>query len=436
MAISNPAPATNFPQENDSFPKPRTDRAQVFTSRRRELKFPQTIPFRKAEVKIYGKKPATPYYRLCWYVNGKRLTSQFKDYKTAKEEAERKVREISKGSTSTALTPSQNRDALAALDALTEYKHSTWCGETLLQAVSTYVQAMKSLGGRPLRDAVAGYLRTVAVVQPKDLQEAVSEYCDSTSKRVTKRFAQQRKIRLGKFSETFQNTIVSDLSRSHVDLFFQNLDLAPKTRNHYRADLKAFFDWCVKKDYLTSHHRLNDAEQIHSEPIRDEEVKFYKPSEFKKILEKSDSRILPLIAIAGLAGLRTNELMGIKWEHIWREDDNIEITKGVAKNRYRRLVPICPSLAAILEPYKGIEGKVWPISYKQYQRDVQNIFKSAKVSTIRNGLRHSFSSYHFELHGDEKLTSKISGNSPAMLYKHYRGVARKSEAKAWFDSSL
>jgi hypothetical protein len=105
----------------------------------------------------------------------------------------------------------------------------------------------------------------LAVVQPKDVQHAVSEYCETTSKRVTQRFAQQRQIRLGKFSQPFHNTIVSNLSRSHVDLFFQNLDLAPKTRNHYRADLKAFFDWCVKKDYLTTHHRLNDAEQMHSE---------------------------------------------------------------------------------------------------------------------------------------------------------------------------
>jgi len=250
-----------------------------------------------------------------------------------------------------------------------------------------------------------------------DLQEAINEYSKISAKRVVERFAQQRKIRLGKFGQSFQNTFVSDLSRGLVDHFFQNLGLAPKTRNHYRADLKTFFEWCVKKDYLTTHHRLNDAEQMLNEKILDEEIDFYKPSEFKKLLEKSNYRLLPLIAIAGWAGLRTKELIGLEWKHVWREDDHIEITKGVAKGRHRRLVPICPSLAAILEPYKGSEGKVWPISYKQYQRDVQNLFKTTKVPPTHNGIRHSFCSYHFELHGDEKLTSKIAGNSPTMLHK-------------------
>ena len=69
------------------------------------MKFPVKVTYRKAEVKIYGKSAAYPFYRLCYYAAGKRRIQSFSTYSEAKTAADAKVKEIAKGDQSIALTP-------------------------------------------------------------------------------------------------------------------------------------------------------------------------------------------------------------------------------------------------------------------------------------------------------------------------------------------
>ena len=49
-----------------------------------------------------------------------------------------------------------------------------------------------------------------------------------------------------------------------------------------------------------------------------------------------------------------------------------------------------------------------------------------------NILRHTFGSYHFALHRNENLTAAEMGNSPAMVFRHYRAVVTsKAAARFW-----
>jgi hypothetical protein len=36
------------------------------------------------------------------------------------------------------------------------------------------------------------------------------------------------------------------------------------------------------------------------------------------------------------------------------------------------------------------------------------------------------------LHANENLTAAMAGNTPAMVHKHYNGLATKAEAIKWF----
>ena len=49
-----------------------------------------------------------------------------------------------------------------------------------------------------------------------------------------------------------------------------------------------------------------------------------------------------------------------------------------------------------------------------------------------NGLRHAVCTYQFALHANENLTAAQAGNSPAMIYAHYKGLVTKAEAEKWF----
>ena len=55
-----------------------------------------------------------------------------------------------------------------------------------------------------------------------------------------------------------------------------------------------------------------------------------------------------------------------------------------------------------------------------------------------NAMRHSFGSYHYALHGDAMLTSRLMGHksNDTVLFDHYRALASKEDAEAYFDLSL
>lgn len=59
----------------------------------------------------------------------------------------------------------------------------------------------------------------------------------------------------------------------------------------------------------------------------------------------------------------------------------------------------------------------------------------AGVELPINVLRHTFGSYHYALHRNENLTAAEMGNSPAVIFRHYRAVV-KPDATAMFWNIL
>jgi integrase len=140
-----------------------------------------------------------------------------------------------------------------------------------------------------------------------------------------------------------------------------------------------------------------------------------------------------VIAVGGLAGLRSKELMRLDWADVWRVPGHIEITAGKSKTRQRRLVEICVALRAWLEPYRAHKiGKFWPGEERTFLEHYGELCETAKVTRKANGLRHAFCTYHFAAHANENQTAQQAGNSPAMIHAHYKGLATKAEAQKWF----
>jgi integrase len=370
--------------------------------------------------------------------------ASFASYSLAKRHADGLVKDLSKGSQVTALHPAQARDALAALERLADFYRATGRRVSLLAGISEFVEVSVKLNGRNLSEAVEGYLRNVATLKRKDIGEAVTEFLESDAPRtkavngqraqLAADYATHRKLQLRKFADTFPNTAVCDLSKAHLDTFIASLkDFAPKTKNHYRAAIGQFLRWSVRKDYLTVTHRLGEADGLRPEHANTAEVSFYTPRELAALLANADDTLRPVIAVGGLAGLRSKELMRLDWADVWRVPGHIEITAGKSKTRQRRLVEICAALRAWLEPYRAHKtGKFWPGEERTYLEYYGELCETAKVARKTNGLRHSFCSFHFALHQNENQTAQQAGNSPPMIHAHYKGLATKAEAKKWF----
>jgi integrase len=409
------------------------------------VRFPVTIRHRTSKAKIYAPGGKFAYYRLAYTTAGKRRMQTFANYSAAKAAAERIVRELANGSQAAAFTATQSRDAIAAFERLQGFYQASGRRVSLLAAASEFVEASGKLGGRTLGEAVEGYLRTVATVKRIDVATAVEEFiqineprtraADGQRAQLSSKYFYNLSIQLRRFAATFPNTALCDLTKQHLDAFASSLgDFSAKSRNHHRTAARQFLQWAVRKDYLPVTHRLGEADGLRPEHANTADVQFYSPRELAALLANASDTLRPLIAVGGLAGLRTAELLRLDWADIWRVSGHIEITAGKSKTRQRRLVEICAALRAWLEPYRARKtGKFWPGEETTFQDHFGELCETAKVTRKTNGLRHSFCSFHFALHANENLTAQQAGNSPAMIHAHYKGLATKAEAKKWFQ---
>ena len=108
------------------------------------------------------------------------------------------------------------------------------------------------------------------------------------------------------------------------------------------------------------------------------EILFYTPNELRALLESAEGSMRAVIAIGGLAGLRTAELLRLDWEDVWHVPGHIEISSGKSKTRQRRLVEMCPALSAWLEPFRSLErGKLSDTTEDAFQKQSLHLWEKA-----------------------------------------------------------
>lgn len=326
---------------------------------------------------------------------------------------------------------------------------------------SEYVETAGKLPqGRTMGEAIEGYLSSVLSVKRMDIGEAVKQFIESRRLRTIPRAGGKRpelspehhyltSLWLREFANTFPGHAVCDLKKGMLDSYIGALtEVGPKTRNERRGVVRMFLKWAVSQDYLSPTHRLFEASGLKHEPADLGETECYTTKELRKLLVRASQApgpakdgqepemdfrdLLPVLALAGLAGLRFKEITRLTWEDVFGRPDHIEVKASKSKTRLRRLIPTCSALIEWIEPYRDRIGPVWPKGYDMLHEDFAALRESAKVQNRHNGLRHSFISAHFAAYSDENLTAAQSGNSPAMIHAHYKGLLAKAEGEAWF----
>jgi integrase len=361
--------------------------------------------------------------------------------------AESLLPELHRG-TQSVLSPGQANDALAAIEALQEFYRTTGKRITLRAAVADYVSEVAKLDGHTLHTAVEGFLSTVATVQRMDLTKAVALFIASRKPLTIAPEGKRPQISaawlyilekwLEEFAKAFPAHDVCDLTKEHMSAYMQTHGkVSARTRNGRRTAVKMFLKWAVKADYLAPTHRLLEADGLGKEKQDHGEIEFYTPRELRRMLEKASvtpehAALVPVIALQGLGGLRLQEAARLEWNDVFRIAGHVEISATKSKTRSRRLVSTCASLTAWLNPYRDCSGLVWPHSLETFHDSFNGLLEALKLTPKRNGLRHAYCTYHFAMHANESLTAAQAGNSPQMIHSHYKGLAPKKTAKAWF----
>ena len=108
----------------------------------------------------------------------------------------------------------------------------------------------------------------------------------------------------------------------------------------------------------------------------------------------------------------------------------IKVSGEITKTQQRRLVPILPNLRAWLLPHRQETGGV---TFATYRKALTRCGREAGVVWKSNALRHSFGSYRLAEVQDAAKVSLEMGNSPQMLFKHYRELVTPEQAHEWFS---
>jgi integrase len=426
--------------------------------------FPITVKRGSVSVKIYHT-PTRKWdaYTVTHYQDGKRIRALFADLGKARTEAETIATRLGNVEADVLTLTSADRAghlrARSFLDPL---------GIPIETAAMLVAEMVKKLGNVPPMRAVDYYLLKHPVnTEPQKTSVVVEELLTLKEKDgLSADYLRHLKTALRSFATKF-NGLIEEIQGSAIDAWLREQKWGPRTRNNIRTSIQTLFNFAVARRYLPKDHDELNAVALAKD--RAGAIEIYSPAEMREILTHAPAGLIPFLAIGAFAGIRHAEIQRLRWQNIQLEHDLIEIRAADAKTASRRTVPIQPNLKVWLEACKDKEGLVCPYATPSnaIQDLVATINKARKAERVKlhpeagkrkkatkkgaaaarkldekqddwkfkwkhNALRHSFISYRVAEVKNVAEVSLEAGNSPQMIFKHYRELVRPDAAKAWF----
>jgi integrase len=194
--------------------------------------------------------------------------------------------------------------------------------------------------------------------------------------------------------------------------------------------LRTFFAFAQRHGWLSTEVDLLARVEKRSE--KRAPVGIFTPSELTALLGSASPEVAPCIALNAFAGLRAEEILRLDWTDIERRPGFIEVAAHKAKTATRRIVPISENLARWLAIAPRNGQRMWPYSKDRFFKALRRAADNAKVTWMQNALRHSFISYRLAEIQDVNRVALEAGNSPQMIFRHYRELATPEQARTWF----
>jgi integrase len=422
----------------------------------RKRKKPETFSVGNVVVPIYRRQRATvngekrTVFEVSDYTTGARRLRGFTDHAAALKEAERIASLISSGQVEAA---SMRNSEAASYGRAIELLRPT--GVSLEVAAATYAKAFEILGGDSLIEAATFYARHGAAhVTRKGVADVVVELIASKMARgKSGRYIEDLRARLSRFAKAFgadsgvitspewkdadgtdtrnRGVDVSTITGPEVQAWLDRLDVSPQTAKNFRTVLGTLFAFAESRGYVFKGG--NPVEDTQNISANGGTIEIFTPEEIALLLKAASKDFLPVVAIGAFGGLRASEVERLEWKNVDLAGGFIHVGTSISKTRSRRLVPIVPNLAAWLAPYAKRKGKVWKGTGNELRDTRAETVTTAETPWKDNGLRHSFISYRLADIQNAAQVALEAGNSPNVVFKHYRELVKPDAAKAWFS---
>ncbi len=357
------------------------------------------------------------------------MKRKFSDLTRARAEADIALIKLANGDAEALkLTGRDRGDYIRSIQLLREWNPNA----DLYLSVSDYVQGMRRLPPNvSFKECTDFYLKRHPVIHnPKSVAEIVAEMLKAkTDAGKSDIYIKDLKGRLEHFAAAF-NVPLAVISGQEIEAYIRRLGLAPRTQNNHRRLIGTLMKFAIKRGYLPKDHSEMDA----VEKMQDNEgdIEIFTPDEMRRLFAMARPEMIPYLAIASFSGLRAAEIERLDWSEVNLAKRFIEVKASKAKTASRRLAPVPDNLVAWLAPYARPFGPVTEFARNDKQLFL-NLAPKAGVPWKRNGLRHSFISYRLAAIKDVGQVSLEAGNSPQMIFKHYRQLVTEEQARDWFS---
>jgi integrase len=396
----------------------------------KRIRFPIVVKRGSSVVKIYrDRKPTGMYYRVAYHLGGKRHRLHFNDLEEATSEAKAKAAQLSRGDVDAAQLTGKDRLVYGrAVEAVKEH------GAPLDAAALEYSEARRLLDGGSVVEAARFYSRHHGRgITRKSVADAVDAMIAAkTAKGVSTVYLADLRYRLGVFKKAF-HCDVNALTPDDLKAFFESqaTKLSARSHNNFLRTIKTFLRFAQNHGWLSKEADLLSRVEKRSE--KPTPVEIFTPTQIAALLKHASGDISPCIALAAFAGLRSEETLRLDWADVERRPGFIEVAAHKAKTQARRIVPISDNLARWLALAQRKSERVWPHSKAWFFEAMRNTANAAKINWKQNALRHSWISYRLAEIQDVNRVALEAGNSPQMIFRHYRELATPQQARTWFS---
>ena len=439
------------------------------------IKFPIVVRQGSVVVKIYRTPTrGCESYTLSYYQDGIRKRPTFSSLPAARHEANLIVGRLGSTDSDVLTLTSADRSAYLRARQLLDP-----LGIPVENAAAEIVQLKAVLGEVPPLQAAEYYVkRHPTRIPPQPVTAVVEEMLKvKQSDGLSEEYLRHLRYDLKRFAGAFHCNIGTVMGPD-IDKWLRSLGVSPRTRNNLRASVQTLFAFAKAQRYLPKDHDEMDSVLVAKNAVS--EIEIFTPKEMAEILAHADKRLIPFLTLGAFAGIRHAEIPRLEWADIQFDAGIIEIRAAKAKTASRRTVPILDNLRAWLWRRRqevgsvcgGLDTKneipalvqtinearrsVWAKAKRVDEEQLKQADNQAKENSAEakakappgaetaeiecwsafawkhNALRHSFISYRVAEIQNVAQVSLEAGNSPQMIFKHYRELVRPVAAKEWF----
>ena len=377
------------------------------------------------QVKVSRWKSHPSYrWRVSYIEGGKYRQKGFKTQKKADKWAESRGEESVEFGNATNLTIAERSAVIDSREKLDRI------GLSLPEAIEFVVQYHeRSAASTAVKNLIA------EVIQTRTNAGLSDSHLDGLTKR------------LGRFEKLFGNDSVAHIEKAQIEKWLHGLakDFHPRTVNHHRTALVLALNEAIELGYIDK----NPALRIKPMKVVEADTEVLTVDQTIDLLGKADPTIRPAFAIGCFAGIRDSEIKKLDWADIDFETGAIHVRGINAKSAKNRHVEISDNLRKWIKPLTRKSGSVWPkngralhdlAKLKAGFTNPERLTKKQEEERSdwqrwpKNGLRHSYASYHLAYHKDAaNLALNMGHRDASQIFAHYRALVTQEAAASYWE---